>query len=134
MVENSWISNYGKCASININHKPGHLYAKSDVFSFGVVWLEMLSGVPVLDLSRPTERCNLVKWAKPYLSNRTELLSHVMDKQIEGQYPSEGAVLAAKLTLKCLETEQKSRPSMSEVVRTLEEIQAIKHNPLEPNL
>ncbi|RWR78514.1 putative serine/threonine-protein kinase PIX13 isoform X1 [Cinnamomum micranthum f. kanehirae] len=129
MVENSWISNYGKCASININHKPGHLYAKSDVFSFGVVWLEMLSGVPVLDLSRPTERCNLVKWAKPYLSNRTELLSHVMDKQIEGQYPSEGAVLAANLTLKCLETEQKSRPSMSEVVRTLEEIQAIKHEP-----
>ncbi|KAJ8647185.1 hypothetical protein MRB53_000208 [Persea americana] len=107
----------------------GHLHSKSDVYSFGVLWLEMLSGLRVLNPNRPTEHYNLLKGAKPYLSNRRKLLSLVMDEQIEGQYPSKGAVLAAKLTVKCLETEARGRPSMSEVVRTLEKIQAIKHKP-----
>ena len=102
---------------------------KSDVYSFGVVLLEMLSGMRALDDKRPYEQQNLVKWAKPYLSDQRKVLSCVMDRRLEGQYPSKGAVQAAQLILRCLRSDPRNRPSMTEVVEALEKIQAIKHDP-----
>ncbi|KAH7669389.1 Non-specific serine/threonine protein kinase protein [Dioscorea alata] len=103
----------------------GHLYVKSDVYGFGVVLLEMLSGQRALDVNRPSGQHNLVDWAKPYLSDRRKL-ARLMDPRLEGQYPSKGVLHAAQLTLKCLATEPRNRPSMKEVVETLEQIEAIK--------
>lgn len=103
----------------------GHLYVKSDVYGFGVVLLEMLSGQRALDTNRPSGQQNLVEWAKSFLADRRKL-ARLMDPRLEGQYPSKGAVLAAQLTLKCLAGEPKSRPSMKEVVENLEQIEAMK--------
>lgn len=103
----------------------GHLYVKSDVYGFGVVLLEMLTGLRALDLHRPHEQQNLVKYAKPLLADRRKL-SHIMDHQIEGQYSTRGAFKAAQLSLKCLNEDPKKRPSMKEVLETLEQVEAIK--------
>ena len=102
---------------------------KSDVYCFGIVLLEMLSGMRAVDRNRPSEQHSLVKWAEPYLSDRSEVLSRVMDRRLEGRYPSEGAVQAARLILQCLGHVPRDRPSMTEVVEALEQIQAIKHDP-----
>eukprot|EP00262_Sarcandra_glabra_P006828 TRINITY_DN19385_c0_g1_i1.p1 TRINITY_DN19385_c0_g1~~TRINITY_DN19385_c0_g1_i1.p1 ORF type:complete len:407 (+),score=31.39 TRINITY_DN19385_c0_g1_i1:180-1400(+) len=106
----------------------GHLYVKSDVYGFGVVLLEMLTGQRAIDLNRPNGQHNLVDWMKPFLSERRKL-ARVMDSRLEGQYPPKGALQAAHLTLRCLESEQRNRPSMKEVVNSLELIQAIKDKP-----
>ncbi|XP_020574138.1 probable serine/threonine-protein kinase PIX13 isoform X1 [Phalaenopsis equestris] len=103
----------------------GHLYVKSDVYGFGVVLLEMLSGLRALDLSRRSDQHNLVTWAKPLLSDRRKLC-RLVDQRLEGQYPSKAAFKVAQLILKCLEVEPKSRPSMVEVVETLEHIESTK--------
>ncbi|XP_020113344.1 probable serine/threonine-protein kinase PIX13 [Ananas comosus] len=107
----------------------GHLYVKSDVYGFGVVLLEMLSGQRALDPTRPSGQHNLADWAKPYLADRRKL-ARLMDPRLEGQYHSKGALHAAQLTLKCLSGDPKSRPSMKEVVETLEKIEAMKSNKL----
>jgi len=99
---------------------------KSDVYGFGVVLLEMLKGMRALDQNRPSGQQNLVEWIKPYLSDKTKLKTDIMDEKIEGQYSSNAALKAAQLTLKCLETDPKQRPSMQQVLHTLETIQAIK--------
>ncbi|KAL5199969.1 hypothetical protein ABZP36_021172 [Zizania latifolia] len=109
----------------------GHLYVKSDVYGFGVVLLEMLSGLRALDPSRPSEKLNLVDWAKPLLADRRKL-SQLMDGRLEGQYHSRGALQAAQLTLKCLSVDPKSRPSMKEVVEALEQIESMKSKSREP--
>ncbi|XP_048139881.1 receptor-like cytoplasmic kinase 176 isoform X2 [Rhodamnia argentea] len=100
----------------------GHLTAKSDVYSYGVVLLEMLSGRRVVDKNRPSGEQNLIEWAKPYLSSKRKIFQ-VMDARIQGQYSLSGALKAANVAIKCLSLEPKSRPNMNEVVRALEQLQ-----------
>ncbi|KAL2551178.1 Protein kinase superfamily protein [Forsythia ovata] len=102
----------------------GHLYLKSSVYGFGVVLLEMLTGLPVLDYNRPIGQQNLVVYAKPFLSQKRKLMS-IMDARMDGQYFSKAALQASQLTLRCLESEPIKRPSMKEVVAALEQIAVV---------
>ncbi|XP_020225141.2 probable serine/threonine-protein kinase PIX13 [Cajanus cajan] len=102
----------------------GHLYVKSDVYGFGVVLLEILTGMRALDTERPTGQQNLVEWTKPLLSSKKKLKT-IMDAKIEGQYSPKAAWQEAQLTLKCLENDPRQRPSMKDVVEELEAIEAI---------
>ncbi|XP_041996976.1 probable serine/threonine-protein kinase PIX13 [Salvia splendens] len=111
----------------------GHLYVKSDVYGFGVVLVEMLTGLRALDTNRPAKQHNLVDWIKPSLQERRKLKS-VMDSHLEGRYPSRSALKIAQLALNCVESEQKNRPSMQEIVQTLEEIEMARERPRQPRV
>ncbi|GAV90688.1 Pkinase_Tyr domain-containing protein [Cephalotus follicularis] len=100
----------------------GHLTAKSDIYSFGVVLLEMLSGRRVVDKNRPSGEHSLVEWAKPYLANKRKVF-RILDNRLEGQYSMEAACKAATLAFRCLSIEAKYRPNMDEVVMVLEQLQ-----------
>nr|GMD22911.1 Protein kinase domain-containing protein [Ipomoea batatas] len=103
----------------------GHLYVKSDVYGFGVVLLEILTGLRVLDLSRPTREQNLVEWTKPMLADKRKIKT-IVDPRLEGQYPSRAATRIAELILKCFQGEPAKRPSMDEVLKSLQEINDVK--------
>uniref|UniRef100_A0A6N2LNY6 Protein kinase domain-containing protein n=1 Tax=Salix viminalis TaxID=40686 RepID=A0A6N2LNY6_SALVM len=107
----------------------GHLYVKSDVYGFGVVLLEIMSGQRAHNRNRPSAQQNLVEWLKPLLSQKKKLKNTVMDPRMEGQYSSKAMAQAAQLTLNCLNADPKSRPSMKEVVEVLEHIEAMKEKP-----
>lgn len=100
----------------------GHLTAKSDVYSFGVVLLEILSGKKAIDKNRPPGEHNLVDWARPCLTSKRRIF-RILDPRLEGQYSLGRALKLANLALQCLCMEPKMRPSMDEVVTTLEELQ-----------
>nr|AFK43900.1 unknown [Lotus japonicus] len=106
----------------------GHLYVKSDVYGFGVVLLEILTGLIALDKNRPTYGQNLVGYAMPSLSDKKSL-KKIMDPKMDQQYSIKAALLIAQLILTCLESDPKNRPSMEDVLSTLEKAQSIKHKP-----
>lgn len=115
---------------LKIAHWIGHLYVKSDVYGFGVVLVEILTGLRALDQNRPSGQQNLVEWIKPHLAERRKL-TKIMDSRLEGKYPSKSVFRIAQLALKCIGLEPKQRPSMKEVVETLERIEAAKERPME---
>ena len=47
----------------------GHLTARSDVWAFGVVLAELLTGRRALDETRPKEEQNMIEWARPFLND-----------------------------------------------------------------
>ncbi|KAL5706143.1 non-specific serine/threonine protein kinase [Ranunculus cassubicifolius] len=108
----------------------GHLYVKSDVYGFGVVLLELLTGQRAIDSNRPSGQHNLVEWAKPQLMYRRKLIP-IMDSGLKDQFPTKAAIQAAQLTHRCLGPEPKSRPSMKEVLESLIQIRAIVDKPKE---
>ncbi|XP_059636767.1 probable serine/threonine-protein kinase PBL17 [Cornus florida] len=97
----------------------GHLTARSDVYGFGVVLLEMLVGRRAMDKSRPSREHNLVEWARPLL-NHSKKLMRILDPRMEGQYSSKTAIKVANLAYQCLSQNPKGRPVMSQVVEILE--------------
>lgn len=103
---------------------------KSDVYGFGVVLVEMLTGLRALDANRPSGQHIIGDWIKPHLSDRRKL-KHIIDVRLEGTYPTKSALHIAQLALTCLETEPKNRPSMQEIVETLERIGSSSERPRE---
>ncbi|XP_042498300.1 probable serine/threonine-protein kinase PBL17 [Macadamia integrifolia] len=105
----------------------GHLTARSDVYGYGVVLLELLIGRRAMDKSRPSQEHNLVEWARPLLNHNKKLL-RILDPRIEGQYSVEAAQKVANLAYHCLSQNPKGRPSMSQVVEILEMFQVAGEN------
>lgn len=104
----------------------GHLTPKNDVYSFGVVLLELLSGRRATGEENPGgAEETLVEWAKPFLSDSRRVL-RIMDSRLGGQYSKKGAQAAAALALQCLNVDPKLRPTMDEVLATLELLPAPK--------
>ncbi|KAL7603414.1 serine/threonine-protein kinase RIPK isoform X1 [Lactuca sativa] len=99
----------------------GHLTTMSDVYSFGVVLLELLTGKRSVDKKRPNREQCLVVWARPLLKDSNNL-HRIMDSKLDGNFPVEGAKKAAALASRCLSHRPKCRPTMTEVVKTLEHI------------
>uniref|UniRef100_A0A1J3ESI2 non-specific serine/threonine protein kinase n=1 Tax=Noccaea caerulescens TaxID=107243 RepID=A0A1J3ESI2_NOCCA len=102
----------------------GHLYVKSDVYAFGVVLLEVMTGQRAHNPKRPYGQENLVDWLRPDLSSKHKV-KRLMDKGIEGQYTTKVATEMARITLSCVEPDPKNRPHMKDVLGVLEHIQQI---------
>ncbi|WZZ07095.1 hypothetical protein YC2023_093016 [Brassica napus] len=108
----------------------GHLYVLSDVYGFGVVLLELLTGLRALDPNRPSAQQNLVEWAKPVLTQKKKI-QKLMDPRLENKYPLLAVSKTAALILRCLEADPKNRPPMDDVLRELEIVRTIREQPKE---
>ncbi|KAL7163937.1 hypothetical protein ACSBR2_039946 [Camellia fascicularis] len=101
----------------------GHLTFKTDVYSFGVVLLEILSGLSAVKIHSNGVARDLAKWARSYLSNRQEVINRVIDKRLGNDFQIEEAYEFAEIILRCLALSPKSRPTMTEVVHALEQLE-----------
>ncbi|PON84700.1 S-receptor-like serine/threonine-protein kinase [Trema orientale] len=110
--------------------------SKVDVYSYGIVVLEMLTGkssttcvvhannnIEGTEESTVENRSGLVKWVREKVyesSERETWLGQVMDPLMQGDYDSEKMGILMEVALKCVEEEKDARPTMSQVVEILQ--------------
>ncbi|KAL6865348.1 hypothetical protein ACP4OV_016499 [Aristida adscensionis] len=94
----------------------GEHSSKSDVFSFGVVLLELLTGRKAIDHTLPRGQQYLVQWASPMLGE--DKVKECLDPRL-GEYPTKAAAKMAAIAGLCLQYEADFRPSMRIVVKAL---------------
>ncbi|KAF2949833.1 uncharacterized protein [Oryza sativa Japonica Group] len=95
----------------------GQYSVKSDVYAFGVVLLELLTGRKVFDHTLPRGQMSLVKWATPRLSK--DKVKQCVDPKLGRAFPLKAVARMAAVAALCIQFEAEFRPSMSIVVRAL---------------
>ncbi|KAF3609482.1 hypothetical protein DY000_02051167 [Brassica cretica] len=121
-------SNSSALANLSVETlERGVLTPKSNVWSYGIVLLEMLTGRKNMDGSYPKEERNLVKWSRAFLADDCRL-SLIMDPQLKGRFPAKAARSIADIAQRCLQAEPSERPTMRNIVDQLKIIQDMKYS------
>ncbi|XP_058186451.1 probable LRR receptor-like serine/threonine-protein kinase At1g56140 isoform X2 [Rhododendron vialii] len=94
----------------------GHLTEKADVFGFGVVALEVVSGRPNSDTSLEEEKIYLLEWAWHLHQNNNEV--ELVDANLS-EFNEEEVKRLIGVALLCTQSSPQTRPSMSRAVAML---------------
>ncbi|KAJ0979027.1 hypothetical protein J5N97_014501 [Dioscorea zingiberensis] len=98
---------------------PEKLSPKNDVFSFGVVLLEILSSRKVMDVA--CHPASIVAWAVPLIRARREV--EVYDGRMKLPQYMEGMIKhLLYISMRCVSSKEKRRPTMAEVAGELQDL------------
>ncbi|KAG6699626.1 hypothetical protein I3843_08G074500 [Carya illinoinensis] len=108
---------YGYCAPEYA--MSGKLTLKSDIYSFGVVLLELITGRRAIDCSKKQGEQNLVSWSRPFLRDRRKF-TQLVDPLLQGRFPVRSLHHAIAITAMCLQEQPTFRPLIGDIVVALE--------------
>nr|ACN36800.1 unknown [Zea mays]ACR37745.1 unknown [Zea mays] len=96
----------------------GMLNERSDVYSFGILIMEIISGRSPVDYARPAGEVNLVEWLKNKVTNRD--YEAIVDPKLPEKPSSKALKKALLVALRCVDPDSQKRPKMGHVIHMLE--------------
>ncbi|KAM3759274.1 hypothetical protein ACB098_01G108000 [Castanea mollissima] len=107
-----WITNYA-------------ISEKSDVYSYGMVLLEIIGGRKNFELEETSEKSHFPSYAFKKLEEGN--LGDIIDSRLNIDVNDERVSTAIKVALCCVQEDMHLRPSMTKVVQMLEGLTAVPH-------
>ncbi|GMJ11018.1 PBS1-like 19 [Hibiscus trionum] len=117
-VSTAVVGTYGYAAPEYVD--TGHLTIQSDVWTFGVVLYEIITGRRTVERNRPTSEQKLLEWVKHFPPD-SKRFSMIIDPRLRNDYCFSAAQNVGKLAQSCLKKNAKERPTMSQVVESLKQ-------------
>ncbi|KAG5002942.1 hypothetical protein GLYMA_10G048800v4 [Glycine max] len=97
---------------------------KSDIYSFGVILLELISGQEAISNDSFGANCrNIVQWAKLHIESGD--IQGIIDPVLQNNYDLQSMWKIAEKALMCVQPHGHMRPSISEVLKEIQDAIAI---------
>ncbi|KAI3747694.1 hypothetical protein L6452_10282 [Arctium lappa] len=96
-----------------------HLSPFSDVYSFGIILLQLISARPAVDTNRSRSDYHIIEWVRPHLERGR--VEEILDTNLLVEPCNMEVMLKMGLLgLRCVVKEPKQRPTMTQVFKELE--------------
>ncbi|KAA8538342.1 hypothetical protein F0562_027835 [Nyssa sinensis] len=96
----------------------GIISVRTDVYAFGIVLIQLISGRKVVDSKREDQQKPLRQWAEPLLERLA--LHELIDPRLGVSYDAYELYHMARAAYLCVQSNPEMHPSMGEIVRLLE--------------
>ncbi|XP_051140787.1 probable LRR receptor-like serine/threonine-protein kinase At5g10290 isoform X2 [Andrographis paniculata] len=93
---------------------------KTDVFGYGIMLLELVTGQRAIDFSRLEEEDDVLLLDHVKKLQREKRLDAIVDRNLNQDYDIQEVEMMIQVALLCTQASPEDRPAMSEVVRMLE--------------
>ncbi|OIV95635.1 hypothetical protein TanjilG_23866 [Lupinus angustifolius] len=98
----------------------GKVSDKTDVYAFGVVLLELITGRKPIETKRPPGEENLVLWAKPFLQKGKGAVEELLDPQLKHSLRFSNQIdRLIEAAAACVSNEESGRPRINEIIAIL---------------
>uniref|UniRef100_F6HY75 non-specific serine/threonine protein kinase n=1 Tax=Vitis vinifera TaxID=29760 RepID=F6HY75_VITVI len=97
-------------------YSSGNLNKRSDVYSFGIVLLELITGLPAIITPG---NIHIVQWISPMLKRGD--IQNIVDPRLQGDFNTNSAWKALETALACVPSTAIQRPDMSHVLADLKD-------------
>ncbi|PNT01975.2 hypothetical protein POPTR_015G134500v4 [Populus trichocarpa] len=95
----------------------GKVSESCDVYSFGILLLEIISAKKPLEKLPGGVRRDIVQWVTPYVQKGA--FDHIADPRLKGRYDRAQLETAIMIAMRCTDSNPENRPSMMKVVEWL---------------
>ncbi|XP_034696177.1 uncharacterized protein LOC117922232 isoform X2 [Vitis riparia] len=92
---------------------------KTDVYSFGIVLLELISSRPAIIKITEDNRCNITYWVRPIIAKGD--IRMIVDPRLQGKFETNSARRAIETAMSCVSFSSTDRPTMSDIIVELRE-------------
>ncbi|XP_050285793.1 LRR receptor-like serine/threonine-protein kinase IOS1 isoform X2 [Quercus robur] len=96
----------------------GNFNKKSDVYSYGIVLFELITGHPAI-IKGPEENTHILDWVYPIIESGD--IQNIIDARLHGEFHKNSAWKAVEIAMSCVPPVAIQRPDMSQVLVEIKE-------------
>ncbi|XP_035547836.1 putative leucine-rich repeat receptor-like serine/threonine-protein kinase At2g19230 [Juglans regia] len=100
----------------------GNFKKESDVYSFGIILFELITGRPAI-IRGPMQNNHILDWVSPLIGRAD--IQNIVDPRLEGEFNTTSAWKVVEIAMSCALPAAIQRPGMSQVLAELKECLAL---------